>query len=346
MNSKKLIITFVLLAILGLSTVVMAEPPTKFAQAGMPFLQIDVGSRVGMAGTQLGIMGDAEAMFANPSAMATVERLELFGSVTNWIADIKHQAVGVAYNAGALGVFGVSAIFMDYGEFQRTIPYSQARHGISDELLNIGYIDQGTFEVSEYALAFSYARQITSQFYVGGSVKYASQDLGSVQIINPVDGTESEQGQSVSNLALDLGTVYYPGWKDLRFGVSFRNFGDQSDYFDQRFELPLTFDFGLAVDLLQAFGGDGTGDHKLTAAGDWIHPRDYDERQHIGLEYAFMNTFFLRGGYKINYDETGLTAGVGFMKDISGAGLKVDFVYQDFGIFDNVTRLSVGLFLK
>lgn len=349
MNRKiYLLLVCVLLTFFGLSTLLMASPPTKYAQAAMPFLQIDVGSRVGMGGTQLGIVGDAEAMFANPAAMAGVEKLDLFASTTNWIADIKHYAVGAAYNAGPLGIFGVNAVFMDYGDFKKTIPYNVEKYGFDADLLNKGYFDLGTFTVSEYAVGISYARQITSQFYVGGNLKYASQDLGSVDIIDPVSGDLTSRGNKINNLLFDLGTLYYPGWKDLRFGVSFRNFANQSNYFDQRMELPLTFDFGVAMDLLTLSQSDeaSLSDHKLTLALDWLHPRDYDERQHVGLEYSFLETFFLRGGYKINYDEAGWTAGVGFKKDISGAGLKVDFVYQDFGIFDSVSRISVGLFLK
>jgi hypothetical protein len=346
MNKKViyLIITCVLLSFCGLNTLLLAEAPTKYAQAGMPFLQIDVGSRVGMGGTQLGIIGDAEAMFANPAAMATTERIDLFASNTNWFADIKHYALGLSYNAGALGVFGVNAVFMDYGELRRTYPYD----GLDPDLRNKGYIQQGTFSPSEYAIGVSYARQITSQFFVGGNIKYATQDLGSIDVFDEINGVVlTGVEQNVNNLALDIGTIYYPGWKDLRFGVSFRNFADQSDYYNQRFELPLTFDFGLAMDLLKLSQSDAElSNHTLTLALDWIHPRDYDERQHIGVQYGFMETFYLRGGYKVGYDEQGLTAGVGFKKDVSGAGLKVDFVYQDFGIFDNVTRINVGLFLK
>jgi len=339
---KYITLLCVLLAFFGWSTSVLADPPIKYAQAGMPFLNIDVGSRVGMAGTTMGIIGDAEAMFANPAALASLEKLEFFASNTNWIADIKHYAVGAAYNAGQYGIFGVNAVFMDYGDFKRTIPY----FGNDPTLRNKGYINQGTFQVSEYAIGISYARRITSQFFVGGNLKYASQNLGDVDVFDEVRGVVIEdQKQEVSNLVLDLGTLYYPGWKDLRFGVAFRNFADQSDYYDQRFELPLTFDFGIAMDIMTLFT-DGASDHKLTAAFDWLHPRDYAERQHFGLEYSFMETFYLRAGYKFNYDEQGLTAGLGFKKDMSGVGMKVDFVYQDFGIFDQVTRLSVGLFLK
>jgi hypothetical protein len=38
-------------------------------------------------------------------------------------------------------------------------------------------------------------------------------------------------------------------------------------------------------------------------------PRDYGERMHFGLEYQWLQNYFLRLGYKANYDEEDLTAG-------------------------------------
>jgi hypothetical protein len=341
-RTKNIWLVCVVLTFFGLSSLLMAQ--TKYAQAGMPFLKIDVGSRVGMAGTQLGYLGDAESQFFNPAGMAAVERFDASASMSNWIADIKHYGVAAAYNAGTLGVFGISAIWMDYGEFRETIPYV----GEDPTSLNKGYVDVGTFTISEYAVGVSYARPITSQFYVGGQMKYAKQDLGNITIEDEITGQPVDRANSVNNLVLDFGTIYYPGWKDLRFGVSLRNFANQSDYYNQRFELPLTYDVGIAMDLLKLNQSSDMviSDHNLTLALDWVHPRDYEERLHVGLQYSFLETFYLRGGYKFQYDEEGLTAGVGFRKDVSGTGLKVDFVYQDFGIFDNVTRLSVGVYLK
>jgi len=280
-------------------------------------------------------------MFANPAGLASLEGLEVISSVTNWIADIKHYAFGVAYNMGSAGTFGVGLIYMDNGDLRRTEPYD----GYDPELRNIGYLDLGTFNIQEYAIGISYARRITSQFYVGGQLKFAMQDLGDVVIFDEIEGVETNKNNSVSNLVADFGTLYYPGWKDFRFGVSIRQFANQSDYYNQRFELPLTFDFGIAMNVLELFAPEITSS-KLTVAADWVHPRDYDRRQHLGVEYSFRDIFFLRSGYKFNYDEEGFTAGLGIRKDISGIGVKIDYTYSDFGIFDSVSRFTVGIFLR
>lgn len=331
-----------LLFALGAAGTAQAQA-TKYAQAGMGFLKIDPDPRVAaMGGTYAGNIGSATAVFANPAALSMLEGFDATASVTSWIADISLYGAAVAYRFGNIGTFGLSLVSMDYGDFRRTIPYT----GTDPALRNQGYIDQGTFSVNEYAVGLSYARQITSQFYVGGTVRMASQDLGNVEIINELTGNIEETGNSLNNVVLDFGTMYYTGYRDLRFGVSVRNFSNQSDYFDQRFELPLTLDFGMAMDVLSLAGGE-VENSALTLAVDWLHPRDFEERLHVGAEYAFMDMAYLRGGYKFNYDEEGLTGGLGVHLKTGGYGLKADYSYSAFGdFFGAVHRIGVGITLQ
>ena len=263
----------------------------------MGFLKIDVAADVAaLGGTHAGTTGKATAMFANPAAMALLEGGDLTSGVTDWIADIKLYGLAAAYRIGNLGVFGVSIVSMDYGTFRGTRPWQQ---GDDPGLRDQGFIALGDFEVDEYAVGVSYARQITTQFYVGGNIRVAHQDLGTVDIINAFTGAVESADNSVTNLVFDFGTIYYPGFHDLRFGASVRNFSDQNDYFDQRFELPLTLDFGIAMDLLPVLSPastTGPSNSALTLALDWVHPRDFSERLHLGLEYGFLDTFFIRGG--------------------------------------------------
>lgn len=318
---------------------------TKFAQAGMGFLKIDVDSRVAaMGGTQIGGLGSANMVFSNPAGLATVQGLEVSASLIDWIADIQMYGISAAYELGNIGVFGISLVSMDYGDLRRTRPW---QGGDDPSLRDQGFIDQGTFSPTEIAVGVSYARQITSQFYIGGNLRIAEQDLGSVEVINAFTGGTENVGNSLSTVIFDFGTVYYPGFRDLRFGVSFRNFSNQNDYFDQRFELPLTLDFGMAMDLLR-LNGDSNENSELTLAVDWVHPRDFEERLHVGLEYGFSELLYLRSGYKFNYDEEGFTAGLGlrFLAD-AGFGVKADYAYSAFGeFFGSVNRFTVSILFQ
>ncbi len=329
----------------GLTDAAHAQP-VKYAQAGMPFLQIAVGGRsAAMAGTQQGIIGDAGAMFANPSGMAVLEGLDIQTSVTSWIADISHYGIAAAYRVGNLGTFGVNAVWMDYGTFTRTEVYE----GFDPDLRNAGYESTGTFTVAEYAVGVAYARQIASAFYVGANFKYAAQNLPEMDILDLFnEGQTTVAENNINNWAFDFGTMYYPGFKDLRFGMSVRNFSNQSDYFNQRLELPLTFDFGVAMDLLSlASQAPGGSNNSLTMAVDWLHPRDYSERLHVGLEYGFMDRLFLRAGYKFNYDEESFAGGVGVKAGLGGYGLRADYAYSAFGdFFGDVHRVTLGIYAR
>ncbi len=333
------------LVLLGTAAPTWAQA-TKYAQAGMGFLKIDVAADVAaMGGTHAGITGRATAMFSNPAALALLEGGDLTSGVTDWIADIKLYGLAAAYRIGNLGVFGISIVSMDYGTFQGTRPWHAGDYpGLRDK----GYISLGDFEVDEYAVGVTYARQITGQFYVGGNIRIAHQDLGSVDIINAFTGGVESTDNSLDNIVFDFGTLYYPGLHDLRFGASVRNFSDQNDYFNQRFELPLTLDFGIAMDLLPLFSSTtGPSNSVLTLAVDWVHPRDFSERLHLGLEYGFMETLYIRGGYKVNYDEEDFTAGLGVKFESSGYGIRADYAYAAFGgFFGSVNRITLSILLR
>ncbi len=333
------------LVLLGTAAPTWAQA-TKFAQAGMGFLKIDVAADVAaMGGTHAGITGRATAMFSNPAALALLEGGDLTSGVTDWIADIKLYGLAAAYRIGNLGVFGISIVSMDYGTFKGTRPWQA---GDDPGLRDQGFISLGDFEVDEYAVGVSYARQITGQFYVGGNIRIAHQDLGSVDIINAFTGGVESTENSLDNIVFDFGTLYYPGLHDLRFGASVRNFSDQNDYFNQRFELPLTLDFGIAMDLLPLFSSaTGPSNSVLTLAVDWVHPRDFSERLHLGLEYGFLETLYLRGGYKVNYDEEDFTAGLGVKFENSGYGIRADYAYAAFGgFFGSVNRITLSILLR
>ncbi|TFG94392.1 MAG: hypothetical protein E4H13_14940 [Calditrichales bacterium] len=80
-------------------------------------------------------------------------------------------------------------------------------------------------------------------------------------------------------------------------------------------------------------------DQTLLVAVDMIQPRDYDQQYNIGVEYGFKNILFLRGGYKLNYDEESFSLGFGLMYK----NYRIDYAFSDFGDFlDSVHRFSFG----
>ena len=315
---------------------------TKYAQAGMTFLKINPDGRsAGMGDAVTAMANNSLAMFSNPAGMRFSEGLDMAFSITNWIADIKHYAASASYGFGSIGTFGVNLVYMDYGDFTRTVPYSGSDPTLKDQ----GYLNLGNFTVGEYAIGVSYSRQISSLFSIGGTVKYVSQNLSWSETVDVASGQNVRTDNEVDVVAFDFGTLYYTGWKDLRFGMSVRNFSGQGRYVDQRFELPLTMAMGVAMNVLSIWTDDNK--NKLNIAIDWRHPRDYDERVLVGAEYSFLDMVFLRAGYKFNFDEEGLTAGLGVDKEFGKFGIRFDYSYGTFGdFFGSVNRIGIAVFMK
>lgn len=328
---KKLTI-FLVVVFVATILIAPAHALKKVGQTGLQFLKVDAAARAAaMAGAYTMVGNDASAMFYNPAGMGLMENsLDFFSGMTQWIAEINYSYAAIAKNLGNWGTVGANIIYSDYGDdiIGTQVAATEQGYVKLDDPLDVG----------AYAIGLSYAKSLTNKFTIGGTVRYASQQLGESQLI--ADGPFVEN--KVSGLAFDFGTIFYPGFKSLSFGMCVNNFSQQFKYEEEAFQLPLTFRIGAAIDAL-----DFLGDHEnsLVVALDAIHPRDYTERIHLGGEYWFKGMLAVRAGYKFNYDEEGITAGIGLKYSIIGMSIKLDYSYSDLGLFDSVSRFSLGLSL-
>jgi hypothetical protein len=327
-----------IIACASLAHPVNAQEVKKLAQTGLQFLKVDISPRAAAMGGAYTLAGDgASAMFSNPAGLALSEsNLELFAGQVQWIADISFNALGITKSLGNLGMFGFSFVNVDYGD--DLIGTRVARTTDTQSEIDAGFVETGKLAASSFATGVSYARRLTNKFLVGGQARYAYEHLGENEM--PADtGVGPIKKNIVNGLTFDFGTIFYPGFKSFRFGMSIRNFSGDYIYEEAGFSLPLTFSMGVAMDIL-----DLLGEHRspLLLAIDAVHPRDYSERVHIGLEYTLANTLALRAGYRFNYDEEGLSAGIGFTRELAGIGLKFDYSYAAFGVFGTVSRVAAG----
>lgn len=323
---KALLIAWVVVVI-SLTAVDRAEAQLKkVAQTGLQFLKVDMSARAaGMGGAFTMVGEDANAMLYNAAGMTETENVDFYVARTDWIAGIAYNGAGVAKSFGNWGTFGLSVRNSEYGEVVGTRVASNQQ----------GFEETGNLNFGAYAVGLSYARKLSSRFSVGGQVKYAAQHLGS----NLLENGESMENR-VGGLAYDFGTIYYPGLKSFRLGMSIRNFSPQLRYVEQTFELPLTFRIGMAADVLDFFGQ--IPHSSFIVSMDALHPRDYTERLHLGAEYAFRDFFALRGGYKMNYDEESFSLGFGVSPEFQGVRLEMDYAYSAMGLFSNVNRITLG----
>ena len=320
---------FLLILAMLLSTGNVVGQAPKVAQSGMTWLNMPIGARAaGMGSAHVAVTNDAGSFFWNPAGYAFTEGTSLFVNRTQWIADIDVSAGAVSHNFGRYGVVGLNMTGLDWGTFHGTV-----RSDAADQ----GFEETGTFTVSSFAAGLSYSYRISRQFGVGVNVKYLHEDLGSTLVGN-FDSPESASAK-MNLIAFDFGTIYHIGFRDLRIGVSLRNFSNEKAYRAETFPLPMTFRAGFAIDVLSIFNENLN--HKLTLASDFIHSRDYTERLDTGLEYSFRDAFFLRGGYKINYDIESFSAGAGVVVDAFGTKTKVDYAFLQIDYFDGVHMFSI-----
>ncbi len=327
----------------------LEDPPSEFGvpasefervgQAGWQFLKIPASARqAAVAGVKSGL-GNASAttVFNNPAEMVFASGTQVSFTDNSWFADIHNQAFAVSRSFGAIGTFGVGINYVDYGDMIRT-DISQMPSPNPD-VTGTEYVDKliseglGSFSANDMALGLSYARQVTDRLSFGSTVRYLRSKIDDL---------------TMDNFSLDVGTTFHTGIKSLRIAMLARNFGPDSRFFDfnekvnrnpTNIKLPTQFRFSMAYDVLERVNGSP---HLLTMVVEGLHANDGPEKWNTGAEYTFMNLLSLRGGYRFNYDEEGLTLGAGINVNM-GMDFSVDYAYLDFGRLEEVHMFSLNL---
>jgi hypothetical protein len=314
------------------------EGGKKIGQAGFKFMDVAIGARAaGMGGAFAFIGDDADAVFCNPAGIAQMDdkNFDLTVCKVDWIVETSVKALGLVANLGTFGNVGFSLLYTDYGEVIGTIYEPDSASG---------YVETGLLELGSYATGVSYARRLTDKFMIGANFRFAYEHLGDNLFTNDRETRDSiwTEKNEAQTIAYDIGTIFYPGFESLRLGMSIVNFSTavRYEYEEGRtnpFQLPLTFKMGAAMDVLDLLGEHP--DYSLLVDFELVHPRDYSQRYHLGGELSILQIIKLRAGYKFGYDEEGMAFGAG----INTANVKLDYAYSEFGIFDFVNRVSLGL---
>jgi len=337
---KKMSLLILLLCSLFPALVSGQSDVSKVGITAAPFLEIGVGARaLGMGGAFVGTADDASALYWNPAGLARSSTMQFLFMHSKWIADININYAAMSVPMGGFGTLGLSLTALDYGEMQvRTI----------DQPDGTGEI----FDAGDLAICVSYARALLDRFMIGANVKYIRQSIWH---------------ETAGGMALEFGTLFITGLEGLRIGATLTNFGsdmrmegkdvlvfhDIDPYITgnneripahlqtEKWSLPLNFQFGLAMDVVQ------TQLNLLTVEVDAIHPYDNTESLNIGAEYGFRKMFFLRAGMKdlfLRDGEQGPSFGVGLANHFVGnMSMQFDYAYADFGRLENVQYISLSL---
>lgn len=336
-NVKKILLLSTLLIVCS-GFVMEVHAQKKRAQTTMKFLSTSTSARAAaLSDAVTGVEMGALSMFYNPAGMARFEgTFDATFNYVGFIADINYSAAGIVYRPknGRYGVFGLNFVTVDYGDLQETV---------LDFTADRGYRDVGTFSPSAFAAGIGYGLVVTEQFSVGGNLRYANLMLANAATSLSDDGGYNRTRYEESTFVVDFGVLFKTGLESLNFAMSIRNYSPEIRFQDENQELPLTFRIGLAMNVFD-LTNINPNYHKLNLSIDANRPRDFDEQILIGAEYLFLDKLALRSGYVFPSDEQGASFGVGFVQPFGATkGLRVDYSYTAFGIFNSVSRFSAQI---
>lgn len=331
------------LALLCGVTAAFTQQDNKAGTTAAQFLKIGVGGRaLGLGGAVVGLTDDPTAMYWNVSGLTAVKSLTVHATHTRWFADMSHQFFGVVLPIDDDHRFGLNATILNVGEIEVTTELEP----------------QGTgtyFKANDVAVGVSYAVRLVDFFSFGATVKYVSQSI---------------YNESGSAIALDLGTTLHTGYKGIKVGMAFTNFGTPmkldgrdlhrtydpspdnatntgvSSYLGtESWDLPVNFRVGIGWDIVGRSNSLVTDETNSLRLGiDANHANDGPENAIAGIEYMWDDLLALRGGYHFNDDVRTWSVGAGLHWASPGAFvIGVDYAYADLKNVGAVHVFSVGL---
>lgn len=304
------------------------------------FLEIGVGARaMAMGGAYTSIIDGPTAMYYNPANIVWLSGIQVEFMHNQWLVDTKHDFLGVVVPLEFMNSsLGFGYISLDYGE--QEVRTEKRPEGTGE-----------MYGARDYSCSLTLSTVITDRFSCGLTGKYIDETIWNC---------------TSRGFAVDLGVFYRTPIDGLNIGMSINNFGGEmkmsgrdldttidpdedvetidtapAEYSTDSFPLPITFRGGISYGFkLKSLGS-------LTFSADVIHPTNNTESINLGMEYGFMNMFFLRGGWESLGEkdaENGLTLGGGcdfyYQKRY---GIRIDYAYSDWGILESTSRFSIGL---
>ncbi|MEX2603181.1 MAG: PorV/PorQ family protein [Gracilimonas sp.] len=335
-NFNKYIIAAFVYLLLGMD---VNAQITKVGTTAAEFLRIPVGGRASAMSAITADLDDPSAMILNPAGLANVNNNQVMLEYTDWFLDLQHSFLGVAIPTKK-GVVGIHVLSLSMGEFEETTVEAQGKTG-------------RTFNAYSISAGASYAQYLTSEFAMGGTVKFLYE-----KIFN----------STASTLAFDVGAMYSTPFDALTFGVSVTNAGSkmQMDGDDliissdpdpdgegnyepdakratDAFKLPLMLRVGFAWDPIK------TEQLRATLTVDGNAPSNNVQSVSVGTEIGLLNNqVMLRAGlpYLGQGDKTEVfNAGIGFDYRLNQSlKLGISYAYHSYEYLSDVNKISLQIY--
>jgi hypothetical protein len=323
----KIIILMAVLLVVSLSSA-YAGNERRIGTAGAQELRIPIGARgTALAGAVLADVAGVESIFWNPAGLAILSGTEAMFSHQPYFADIDINFVGVATSIEDFGTIGASAKIVSIGDMVETTEQYPDGTG-------------RVFSPSLSVLTLSYARQLTARVSFGITGSFINEKIFEV---------------SATGAAFDVGFIYNPEWHGVRVGMAIKNYGPEMSFdgtgFNRSlgdrparpiaspFDLPSSVNLGLSVDFLNS------GKSLATVSGNFCSNNYSEDLYQGGIEYAFDNMYFLRGGYSYSDQKDylyGFSFGAGIVVPIAGTDVTFEYSWTETEVFTSNNQYFTG----
>ncbi len=337
--TKMNIFTIILLFNIILFTPLVVFAFEKTGTTAATFLQIPSGSRLpSMGGAGVAISGGPELLSLNPALVNGDGKLGISLSYIDWFAGLDHQSASFVFETKPNLQLGLNIISFNSEEFEQSTLQQQEGTGVM-------------VEYGDLAFGTSAIMQLTDRFTLGMTGKYIHQKL---------------YNETASAFAFDIGTHLITSLEGFTIGMAMNNLGGemQLDGRDlivepggisggstkletRKWPLPLTFRTGIAWKIFGDKNAYKTNKmQSLLLAADARHLNEGVTTVHLGGEYGFANTIFLRGGRTVNHDSEEWSFGAGIKTNIYDWIVITDLAYADLGELDTIRRVTITIWQR
>jgi len=304
---------------------IYAGDVSRKGTTGAEELLIPIGARgIATGGAFIANITGLESLFYNPAGLDVFPRTEAMFSYVNYFADINISYFAIGTSLGDIGSIAFDLKSFDFGD----IPITTVQ--LPD---GTGQFYSPTF----LTLGFTYSKVLTDRISIGTNLKLV---------------TENVQNVSATGFALDAG-VQYRFTQSLLLGVTVKNIGTNMEFSGQNlttrtnipgstpgsvdgtyeivaetFQIPSFFELSLTYVL------DFNEQNNLLLASSFVANNALEDVFNFGLEYGFVNTFFVRGGYNLSLENTensiySFTLGAGVDYNAGDVDIIFDYAYRD-----------------
>ncbi len=293
---------------------------------GAHFLKIGLSARAeGMGASFVALTnGGIDAINYNPASLNSIKKINIIFSYIDWIdnVSINYLAFAKPYPKWK-GIVSSSFTFL---YISPVIYYNDWGEEI------------GRITFYNIAVTGGYARTIKRKYKLGGNIKVLLQKIAD----------KSELG-----FGIDMGFLYtfkpFPvyiskkyilNFRDLTAGVAIRNLGTKAG----SETLPLSIDFGASTTVIDGLRFIITFVKPIYELASFVN---LDYKVNFGFEYNFQNIFYLRTGYKLNYNiPNNFTIGFGVRTKFLNGEIFVDYAYASYTYLEKTNRLTLKLRIK